>query len=182
VPTVAAKSYSPTQADVAVRIEQAPPTDAPPALVPPLLRQQTKPGSYEFTATLFDPIRRGRCTAQPVTTEHASWGGLRHEQAADLELARDDQRAELAPFERPVAAVFDDVLATGPERLSNMRDRTTANRTENSTRFTSFASSALASGDLTAGFGSALAPPSSSGSGGAFSGGGGGGGGGGGVW
>jgi uncharacterized membrane protein len=39
--------------------EQEPPTDTAPALVPTLLRQGGEAGSYEFTATLFDLIRRG---------------------------------------------------------------------------------------------------------------------------
>jgi hypothetical protein len=40
--------------------EQAPPTETEPALVPSLVRQEVAPGSNEFTATLFDLIRRGR--------------------------------------------------------------------------------------------------------------------------
>ena len=36
-----------------------------------------RPGSFEFTATLFDLIRRGVYTSTPVTTERAIWGGLR---------------------------------------------------------------------------------------------------------
>ena len=38
--------------------EQEPPTDTEPALVPTLLRQGGESGSFEFTATLFDLIRR----------------------------------------------------------------------------------------------------------------------------
>ena len=67
--------------------EQAPPTDTEPALVPSLVRQETAPGSNEFTATLFDLIRRGRYKSTPVTTERKVWGGLRHEDVADLQLA-----------------------------------------------------------------------------------------------
>ena len=65
--------------------EQAPPSDTEPALVPSLLRQEKTPGSNEFTATLFDLIRRGRYEAIPVTTERKVWGGLRHEDVADLQ-------------------------------------------------------------------------------------------------
>ena len=61
--------------------EQAPPTDTEPALVPPLLRQDKTAGSQEFTATLFDLIRRGRYKSTPVTTERKVWGGLRHEES-----------------------------------------------------------------------------------------------------
>ena len=49
-----------------------------PAIVPPLLRQGTYPGSLEFTATLFDLIRRGYYVAKPVTTEKKTWAGLRY--------------------------------------------------------------------------------------------------------
>jgi uncharacterized membrane protein len=118
--------------------EQQPPTDTQPALVPPLLRQSMEPGSLEFTATLFDLIRRGYYTSKPVTTEHDSWGGLKKEQVSDLELSLGDQSIELEPNENSVAAVFNSVLASGPERLSNMRDRIKADRTENAKRFESF--------------------------------------------
>ena len=67
--------------------EQEPPTDTEPALVPGLLAQGGTPGSLEFTATLFDLIRRGRYKADPVTTERKIWGGLRTQQVADLELS-----------------------------------------------------------------------------------------------
>ncbi|HXV58397.1 MAG TPA: DUF2207 domain-containing protein, partial [Gaiellaceae bacterium] len=43
--------------------EQEPPSDLAPALVPVLLRQGGAAGSQEFTATLFDLIRRGRYEA-----------------------------------------------------------------------------------------------------------------------
>ena len=57
--------------------EQEPPTDTEPALVPMLLRQGGEAGSYEFTATLFDLIRRGVYKAAPTTTERKIWAGLR---------------------------------------------------------------------------------------------------------
>ena len=117
--------------------EQEPPTELEPALVPPLLRQSSAVGSFEFTATLFDLIRRGQYKAAPVTTERSVWGGLRHEDVADLELSRGED-VELAPHEGPVAHVIDGVLATGPERLSLFRDRITADREANSKRFKAF--------------------------------------------
>ena len=52
--------------------EQAPPTETQPALVPSLVRQETAPGSNEFTATLFDLIRRGRYKSTAITTESPS--------------------------------------------------------------------------------------------------------------
>ena len=44
----------------------------------------TDVGSQEFTATLFDLIRRGRYKSSPVNTEKKMWGGLRHETVSDL--------------------------------------------------------------------------------------------------
>ena len=117
--------------------EQAPPTETHPALVPPLLRQGTAPGSLEFTATLFDLIRRGHYRAEPVTTEKSVWGGLRHEEIADLELSPGTP-VELEVFEEPVVRVFDDVLELGPERLSRMRDRIETKRQTNANRFDDF--------------------------------------------
>ena len=73
--------------------EQEPPTDLEPALVPPLLRQSTSVGAAEFTATLFDLIRRGRYKATPVTTEKSIWGGLRKQDVADLELGPGARRS-----------------------------------------------------------------------------------------
>ena len=67
--------------------EQEPPTETEAALVPALLAQGGTPGSLEFTATLFDLIRRGRYRAEPVTTERKIWGGLKTQQVADLELS-----------------------------------------------------------------------------------------------
>ncbi|HWC31779.1 MAG TPA: DUF2207 domain-containing protein, partial [Actinomycetota bacterium] len=117
--------------------EQDPPSDLPPALVSPLLRQSTVVGSHEFTATLFDLIRRGRYEARPVTTERSTWAGLRKQQVADLELSIG--AADLhEPFERDVAKVVDDVLDGGSERLSRFRDRISEKRTTQAGRFTSF--------------------------------------------
>ena len=65
--------------------EQEPPTDTAPALVPTLLRQGGEAGSFEFTATLFDLIRRGHYQAEHVTTERSIWAGLRTERVSDLE-------------------------------------------------------------------------------------------------
>src|SRR6185436_783811 len=97
--------------------EQQPPTDTEPALVPPLLRQSTDVGSQEFTATLFDLIRRGRYKSSPVDTEKKIWGGLRHQEIADLLLTPGDTQMSLREFEHPVAHVIDSVVGTDGERL-----------------------------------------------------------------
>ena len=120
--------------------EQEPPTETQAALVPCLLAQGGTPGSLEFTATLFDLIRRGRYRAEPVTTERKIWGGLKTQQVADLELSLGDTESPVEAFEAPVAQVVDAILADGPERLSLFRDRIEEDRTANSERFTSFKS------------------------------------------
>jgi uncharacterized membrane protein len=117
--------------------EQEPPTDTEPALVPTLLRQGGDAGSYEFTATLFDLIRRDVYTSKPVTTERATWGGLRHEQLADLEISQ-GTRDEMTPWENAVARVVDGVIADGPERLSKFREDIEDDRVEMSKHFTAF--------------------------------------------
>ncbi len=117
--------------------EQEPPTDTQPALVPTLLRQGGEAGSFEFTATLFDLIRRGVYTSKPVTTERSTWGGLRKEEVSDLELSAGKEDS-LTAWERNVAAVVDSVLDGGSERLSNFRDRIEKERSSMAPRFTSF--------------------------------------------
>ena len=124
--------------------EQQPPTDTEPALVPPLLRQSTDVGSQEFTATLFDLIRRGRYRSAPVDTEKKLWGGLRHETVSDLLVTPGDQSIPLNDFEQPVAAVIDSVVDADGERLSEFRERIEKHRTSNATRFTSFKTNASA--------------------------------------
>ena len=117
--------------------EQEPPDDTPPALVPRLLAQGGEAGSFEFTATLFDLIRRGRYKAEPVTTTHSSWAGLREEDVADLQLAK-GKVVGLEPFEDAVAEVADSVLDSGTDRLSLFRPEIEEHRTTNATRFESF--------------------------------------------
>ena len=117
--------------------EQEPPTDTEPALVPTLLKQGGEAGSYEFTATLFDLIRRGVYKAEPTTTERSIWGGLRTETISDLEISAGED-TELRNWERDVANVVDGVLDGGSERLSRFRDRIEDERSTMHTRFSSF--------------------------------------------
>ena len=124
--------------------EQEPPTELEPALVPPLVRQSTTVGSLEFTATLFDLIRRGRFKATPVTTEKATWGHIRKQDVADLEVSK-GKDVPLTPFEQDVAEVVDSLLAEAPQRLSNFRDRISDDRTTNAKRFQAFKSQVEAS-------------------------------------
>ena len=120
--------------------EQEPPTDTQPALVPTLLRQGGEAGSFEFTATLFDLIRRGAYTSKPVTTERKTWGGLRTREAVRPRALRRRRTRELTAWEQNVAAVVDGVLDGGTERLSNFRERIESQRSTMAPRFTSFKS------------------------------------------
>ena len=108
--------------------EQEPPTETQAALVPELLAQGGTPGSLEFTATLFDLIRRGRYRSTPVTTERKIWGGLKTQQVADLELSLGDVESPVEAFEAPVAQVVDAIVADGPSgsRSSGTGSRRTA--------------------------------------------------------
>ena len=96
-----------------------------------------QPGSNEFTATLFDLIRRGRFKSTAVTTERKVWGGLRHEDVADLQVTVGDATLPLTDFEEPVAEVVDSVLAgRGRAALasSGTRSRVTARATASGSR------------------------------------------------
>ena len=118
--------------------EQEPPSELAPALVPPLVAQRAGVGSNEFTATLFDLVRRGIYRAAPVTTERSVWAGLRTEEVADLELSHGSSQDGLEPYEEAVARVVNYVIHDGPERLSNFRDRIEDDRVQNSKRFKKF--------------------------------------------
>ena len=80
--------------------EQEPPTDTQPALVPTLLRQGGEAGSFEFTATLFDLIRRGVYKATPTTTKKNG------KDVTDLQLAK-GTHDKLASYEEPVVDIVD---------------------------------------------------------------------------
>jgi uncharacterized membrane protein len=117
--------------------EQEPPTDTEAALVPTLLRQGGEAGSFEFTATLFDLIRRGHYAAVPATTERSIWAGIRTERISDLELSA-GKPVDLTPWERSVTTVVDDVLDGGTVRLSEFREKIEDERTEMAPRFDAF--------------------------------------------
>ncbi len=82
--------------------EQEPPSDLSPALASPLLRQRSNAGANEFTATLFDLVRRGHYKAAHVTTEQSTWAGLHKTEVADLELSKGKAIADLTPWEQAV--------------------------------------------------------------------------------
>ena len=72
-----------------------------------------------------------------MTTPRPIWGGLRHEDVADLQLAKGAED-ELADFERPVVEVVDSVLGADTDRLSLFRQEIEQHRTTNAPRFADF--------------------------------------------
>ena len=119
--------------------EQEPPSDDPPALVAPLLRQSTKPGGAEFTATVFDFIRRGILTAEPVTTESWSWGTLGRRPQPDLLITRAPPSTNRSTaLERGVDRILERALGGGPQRLSALPARFKAKQAANAASYTSW--------------------------------------------
>jgi uncharacterized membrane protein len=100
--------------------EQGPPTDHSPAVVGALMDQRIRVGPAEFTATLFDLIRRGVLTARQVSLERKTWGGLRTEMISDLEIGP-GKESELGSHETPVMAIQKRVLDGVPRPLSEFR-------------------------------------------------------------
>ena len=107
--------------------------------MPTLLRQGGEAGSFEFTATLFDLIRRGHYAATQVTTERSIWGGLRSETISDLEISA-GKPVELTAWEKSVTSVVDNVLDGGSLRLSKFRSEIEDERTSMAPRFEAFKS------------------------------------------
>jgi uncharacterized membrane protein len=102
--------------------EREPPTNDPPAVIGAIISQKPSVGSREFTATLFDLIRRGVLKAQPVSVNSGGlWGG---ETITDLrvELGTDDP-GPLEDFERSVLEVAERVLSDVPVNLTEFEAR-----------------------------------------------------------
>ena len=68
------------------------------------------PARYEFTATLFDLIRRGVYKAEPATTERPIWGGLRNAERSPTSRSRPARAASCGRGSGTVANVVDGVL------------------------------------------------------------------------
>ena len=108
--------------------ESEPPDDLPPAIVGPLLRQTDSPGSNEFTATLFDLIRKGYYKSEPARDDKGNFDDLQIEKAAGSSFA-------LSEFEAPVAKIVDAAIKGNKEKLSDlpelMEPRRSTNQTDN---------------------------------------------------
>ena len=124
------------------KYEQEPPSELSPALVSALVRQRENAGANEFTATLFDLIRRGHYKAAHVTTKKSTWAGLHNVEVADLELSKGKPISDPTPWEEKVIEVTDDVLKKeGKERLSRFHTRIEDKQATNAERFQEFTKS-----------------------------------------
>ena len=106
--------------------EQEPPTHDPPAVVSAIIDQRPSVGTKEFTATLFDLIRRGALKAEPISVKEEGWlTGAKT--LTDLRL-HPGEPMELNDYEREVMDVAGRVLADGPVPLTDFDDRIRVNR------------------------------------------------------
>lgn len=105
------------------RYEQEPPSDLSPALAPALIGESASAGIDEFTATLFDLIRRGRYKASQITTKRATWGGTKKQDVSDLEISRGKDIESLTDWEEAVCAMIDPIVEKKAERLTKFHER-----------------------------------------------------------
>ena len=117
--------------------EQEPPSDHLPAIVGALV-SQGRAEEAAFTATLFDLIRKGVFTAEPVSVERSTWGGLKHEQISDLQIGLGDTKVELREFERHVVTIIERVLEDGPKPLHEFRKSIREDAAANHATYQSF--------------------------------------------
>jgi uncharacterized membrane protein len=118
--------------DYGERYEREPPTNDPPAVIGAIITQKPSVGTREFTATLFDLIRRGVLRAQPVSVKKD--GLLSEKTMTDLRVdvgSGDPDSIEdfarnvltLENFERRVLNVAERVLSHGPVNLTDFEER-----------------------------------------------------------
>ncbi len=118
--------------DYAEGYEREPPTNDPPAVIGAIITQKPSVGTREFTATLFDLIRRGVLKAEPVSVKKD--GLLSEKTITDLRVdvgSGDPDSIEdfarnvltLKNFERRVLNVAERVLSHGPVTLTDFEER-----------------------------------------------------------
>jgi len=118
--------------DYGERYEREPPTNDPPAVIGAIITQKPSVGTREFTATLFDLIRRGVLRAQPVSVKKD--GLLGEKTMTDLRVdvgSGDPDSIEdfarnvltLEDFERRVLNVAERVVSHGPVNLTDFQER-----------------------------------------------------------
>ncbi len=117
--------------------EQEPPTELSPAEVGALVTQGAVT-EKQFTATLFDLIRRGVITAEPTQVDRVTWAGMRHEQITDLVLGLTDQETELRDFEQSVMTVLRRALELGPRPLHELNEAIQEDRASNAQTYQVF--------------------------------------------
>jgi len=118
--------------DYSERYEREPPTDDPPAVVSAIMGQKPSVGTREFTATLFDLIRRGVLEAQPVSVNQGGFLGEKTITDLRVDVGYRDQDSKenyersllaLKDFERRVLNVAVRVLHRGPVNLTDFEER-----------------------------------------------------------
>jgi uncharacterized membrane protein len=108
--------------DYPERYEREPPTDDPPAVVCAIISQRPSVGTREFTATLFDLIRRCVLYAQPVSVKKGGLFGDKTITDLRVRLGSYDS-IPLADIERKVLNVAKGVLSYGPVNLTEFEQR-----------------------------------------------------------
>ncbi len=117
--------------------EQEPPSDLTPAEVGALVSQGAV-SEKEFTATLFDLIRRGVFTAEPSQVQKVTWAGMRTETITDLVLALTDNETGLRDFEQSVLTVMRRAVGEGPRPLHELNEAVADDRTANAETYKTF--------------------------------------------
>jgi Predicted membrane protein (DUF2207) len=103
------------------RYEREPPTDDPPAVIGAIISQKPSVGTKEFTATLFDLIRRGVLSAQPVSVMKDGLWGDKTMTDLRVDLGSYD-RGSLENVEGSVINVAHRVLSYGPVNLTEFEE------------------------------------------------------------
>jgi uncharacterized membrane protein len=122
--------------------EQEPPSDLTPAEVGALISQGSVT-EKEFTATMFDLIRRGVIGASPTQVERSTWGGLRTETITDLVLSVPEKESQLRNFEQSLINVVGRVLELGPRPLHEFREAIRDDAAANAKSYQDFRDQAL---------------------------------------
>jgi uncharacterized membrane protein len=117
--------------DYAERYEREPPTNDPPAVIGAIISQKPSVGSREFTATLFDLIRRGVLKAQPVSVKEGGFWGDKTMTDLRVDVGSSDPGSiedfarnvlTLENFERRVLNVAERVLSHGALNLTDFQE------------------------------------------------------------
>ncbi|MGH9895787.1 MAG: DUF2207 family protein, partial [bacterium] len=125
--------------------EQEPPSELPPAEVGALL-SQGQVDERQFTATLFDLIRKKVLDANPVKVPIESWMGLRTEIVDDLELSYNQSHGvALTDTEEKVVQIVNRVLDGQPRPLHEFRKGIREDAAANAESYSSFRNLAVTS-------------------------------------